>query len=267
MSVQSKNLRKYIIPSMVSNAAFFVLTIVDGMFVGNGVGIDALGAVSLAMTFVMLVGAISVLFTVGGVAVAAVRFGRGDDEGANQAFMHSSAAIISVFALLTIVGTAFSDQVAAILGANATFHEMVSDYIFWYSLFLIPAGLFTCLSNFCRNDGDPKLSTVASIVCMSANIFGDWLMVYPLQKGVGGAALATGASQVFAVIVLLTHYLGKKGKLRFRKFKVNFSLYRKNPCTRFARDDISVCRTDNYLFYESCVARHQRCSCQCILCH
>ena len=227
MSFQSKNLRKYIIPAMISNAAFFILTIVDGMFVGNGVGIDALGAVSLAMPFVMFVGAVSVLFTIGGVAVAAVRFGRCDDEGANQAFMHSTVAIIGVFALLTIVGITFSDQIATLLGANATFHEMVSDYIFWYSLFLIPAGLFTCLSNFCRNDGDPKLSTIASLICTAANIFGDWLLVYPLQKGIGGAAFATGASQVFAVIILLTHYLRKKGKLRFRKFKVNFSLYKK----------------------------------------
>ena len=50
----------------------FILTIVDGMFVGNGVGTDALGAVSLAMPFVMLIGAFSVLFNIGGVTVAAV---------------------------------------------------------------------------------------------------------------------------------------------------------------------------------------------------
>lgn len=130
MSTQSKNLKKYIIPSMVSNAAFFVLTIVDGMFVGNGVGIDALGAVSLAMPFVMLVGAISVLFTIGGVAVVAIRLGRGDDIGANEAFMHSISVIIGVFAVLTIVGTVFSDKIAIILGANETFHAMVSEYIF-----------------------------------------------------------------------------------------------------------------------------------------
>lgn len=227
MSAQSNNLKKYIIPSMVSNAAFFILTIVDGMFVGNGVGIDALGAVSLAMPYVMLVGAISVLFTIGGVAVAAIRLGRGDDKGANEAFMHSITAIVAVFAILTIFGMFFSEQVATILGANATYHEMVSDYVFGYSLFLIPAGLFTCLANFCRNDGNPQLSTTASIICTAANIFGDWLFVYPLQQGVGGAAVATGLSQVFAVIVLLTHYLKKKGKLRFRKFKVSFALYEK----------------------------------------
>lgn len=92
---------------------------------------------------------------------------------------------------------------------------------------MIPAGLFTCLANFCRNDGNPKLSTVASVTCTVANIFGDWLLVYPLQKGIAGAAFATGAAQVFAVLILLTHYLRKKGKLRFRRFKIDFSLYRK----------------------------------------
>lgn len=58
---------------MLANISMFILTIVDGMFVGNGVGTDALGAVSLAMPFVMFLGAVSVLFNIGGVAVAAVR--------------------------------------------------------------------------------------------------------------------------------------------------------------------------------------------------
>lgn len=199
MSAQSKKLRRYIIPSMISNVAFFILTIVDGMFVGNGVGTDALGAVSLSMPYVMIGSAVSVLFTIGGVSVAAIRLGRGDDMGANQVFMHSLTGVISVFAILTFVGTLFSDQVAILLGANETYHDMVSTYVFWYSLFFIPAGLFTCLSNFCRNDGEPQLSSIACVVCMGFNIFGDWLLVFPLQKGIAGAAFATGASQLFAV--------------------------------------------------------------------
>ena len=162
MQEQKKNLRKYIIPAMISNAAFFVLTIVDGIFVGNGVGTDALGAVSLAMPFVMIVGALSALFAIGGVAVAAVRLGRGDDEGANQAFMHAFFTIAVVFALLSFIGMRFAGPIASILGANDTFHEMVSSYIFWYSVFIVPAGLLMCFSCFCRNDGNPGLSTMVS---------------------------------------------------------------------------------------------------------
>lgn len=224
---QRKQLKKYIIPSIVSNIAFFILAIVDGMFVGNGVGTDALGAINMAMPFIMLAGALSALFAVGGVAVAAIRFGRGDELGANQAFMHSITADLLVFAIFSIVGIGFSDSIANLLGANATYHGMVSEYIRNYSLFLIPAGLNLCLSSFCRNDGNPKISTIAAIVCTAVNIFGDWLFVFPLQKGVGGAAIATGIAQTAAVLVLLTHYFGKKGKLRFKKFQASFALYRK----------------------------------------
>lgn len=227
MKAQNRNLRKYIIPSMISNAAFFVLTIVDGIFVGNGVGTDTLGAVNIAFPFVMIVGAIAALFAIGGVAVAAVRLGRGDEAGANQAFMHATLANLSVFAVLTIIGLTCSEGLARLLGANDTFLDMAADYIFWYSLFLIPAGLYTCFSSFCRNDGDPNLSTAAALVCTAANIFGDWLMVYPLQRGVGGAALATGASQIFAVLLLLTHFLRRKGRLHFSRCKLQMSLFKK----------------------------------------
>lgn len=227
MSIQSKNLKKYIVPSIISNAAFYILTIVDGMFVGNGVGTDALGAVNIAFPFVMIIGAISSLFATGGVAVAAVRFGRGDSDGANDAFMHSLLADLVVFSVLSVVGMVFSDKIALLLGANDNYLDMVSDYIFYYSMFILPAGLYICLSNFCRNDGHPTLSTVAALVCTAANIFLDWLLVYPLQKGVAGASFATGAAQLFAVLVLLTHFLRKQGKLTFKKFRVKFSLYRK----------------------------------------
>ncbi len=228
MTEQKRKLKKYIVPAMVSNAAFYVLTIVDGIFVGNGVGTDALGAVNLAFPFVMVIGALSSLFAIGGVAVAAVRLGRGDDEGANQAFMHSALANLIVFSILSVFGMLFADKLASLLGADSqTYHQMATDYIFNYSLFLIPAGLYNCFGTFCRNDGNPRLSTLAAIVCTVSNIFGDWLLIYPLQKGVGGAAFATGAAQVFAVIVLLPHYLKRKGKLHFSKFKVQISLFKK----------------------------------------
>ncbi len=48
MREKRKNLIHYIIPALLANISMFILTIVDGMFVGNGVGTDALGAVSLS---------------------------------------------------------------------------------------------------------------------------------------------------------------------------------------------------------------------------
>lgn len=227
MREQRKNLIHYIIPALLANISMFILTIVDGMFVGNGVGTDALGAVSLAMPFVMLVGAFSVLFNIGGVAVAAVRFGRGDSEGANQAFMHSLTVNAVIFSVISALGIIFSDKIAGYLGANDTYLRMVSDYVRWYSVFLLPSTLFYCFNTFARNDGNPNIAMITSITCTIVNIFGDWLLVYPLAKGVAGAAFATGFANFTGFLVALSHFVFKKGNLRIKKFRIDFSLYKK----------------------------------------
>ena len=227
MTQQRKNLRKYILPAMIGNLSFFVLTIVDGMFVGNGVGPDALGAVSLAMPFVNLIWALSTLFNIGGVTVASVRLGRGDVDGANLAFMHSLSANLAVFSVISVTGMLLRGKIAQLLGANETYLQMVSDYIFWYSVFLIPSTLGPCLNTFARNDGNPQIGLVMSFSCTAVNIFGDWLMVYPLQKGIAGAAIATGVSSSVGFLIVLSHFIRKKGKLRVRSFRPQGSLYRK----------------------------------------
>lgn len=186
-----------------------------------------MGAVSLAMPFIMLVGAFSVPFNIGGVAVAAVRFGRGDKTGANRAFMHSISVNAAVFSVTSIIGIAFSRKIAVYFGANETYIDMVSSYVRWYSVFLLPTTLFYCLNSFARNDGNPNISMITSITCTVVNIFGDWLLVYPLSKGVAGAAFATGFSNCIGLLVALSHFVLKKGNLRIRKFRIDFSLYGK----------------------------------------
>ena len=63
---------------ILSNVCFFMFTIIDAVFVGRGVGTNALGAINLVSPFIMVVGAINMLISVGGVAIYAVRIGRGD---------------------------------------------------------------------------------------------------------------------------------------------------------------------------------------------
>ena len=48
-----KLLIKYLTPTILSYLSIFLFTIVDGIFVGQGVGVDALGAVNLVFPYVM----------------------------------------------------------------------------------------------------------------------------------------------------------------------------------------------------------------------
>ena len=225
MNTRSKRLKKYVVSAILSNCSFFLLTIVDGIFVGRGVGTDALGAVNLAMPFIMVLGALFTLTMVGGVTVTAIRLGRGDEKGANQAFMHSITSTVVVAVVVMSIGVIFTDQLAVLMGANETYHAMVVDYLFWYSIFIIANALLISLSGFCRNDGSPMLSTVSAVVCTAVNIFLDWLLIFPADMGVAGAAIATGIAQLIASFIVLFPFLRKKGRLRIGSYQVSISLF------------------------------------------
>lgn len=45
--------------------------------------------------------------------------------------------------------------------------------------------------------------------------------------GVVGAAIASGLGQIFSVIILLSHFIFKKGELRIKPFKIDFALVKK----------------------------------------
>ncbi len=223
-SSRAKNILKYVLPTILSQCAFFLFTIIDGIFVGNGVGTDALGAVNLAAPLVMIIGAVFMLTTIGGVTITAIRIGRKDYEGANQAFMHAVISTITVAVFFTLVGTVFTKPLAALLGAEGVYIPMVCDYVFWYTAFTIPSALSATLQGFGRNDGAPVFVMVSTIASTALNIFLDWLFVFPLAMGLKGAAIATGISQITGLVIVSVHFLQKRGHLYFRKFQFDGNL-------------------------------------------
>lgn len=230
MNTRTKSLFGYIFPALGGLFVTYLYNVVDGIFVGQGVGSAALGAVNIGVPFITFVIAIAAMFPMGGATVVAIRKGRGDKEGANHAFMTAFSMTLAVSVLLTIVGTVFAQQIVDFSGASklsAEMREMSKQYLFFYSAFSVPALLSTSLSVFVRNDGSPTLAFVGMCTGAVANIFLDWLFIFPLQMGVVGAAVASGLGQICSVLVLLTHFIRKKGDLQIMAFKIDFSLIKK----------------------------------------
>ena len=230
MNTKLKSLLGYIFPALGGLFVTYLYNVVDGIFVGQGVGPAALGAVNIGVPFITFVVAIAAMFPMGGATVVAIRIGREDKDGANCAFMTALSLTLLLSVILTIIGMLFSQQIVDLSGASrlsTEMRKMSTDYLFYYSAFSVPMLMSTCLSVFVRNDGSPTLSFFGMCVGAAANIFMDWLFIFPLNMGVIGAAIASGLGQVFSLIVLLSHFIRKKGELRIKLFKVDFSLVRK----------------------------------------
>ncbi len=245
MNIKIKSLYNYIFPAMGGLFVTYLYNVVDGIFVGQGAGFAALGAVNIAVPFITFVVAVAAMFPMGGATVVAIRLGRGDKAGANHAFMTAITLTALLSAVLMIIGMTFSQQIADISGAyklSDTMRKMSADYLFYYTAFSIPMLMSSCLSVFVRNDGSPVLSFAGMCAGAAANIFLDWLFIFPLGMGIIGAAVASGLGQIFSVIILLLHFVKKKGRLRIKPFKIDFLLIGK-ICKRGIPEAISQLTT------------------------
>lgn len=223
---RKKTVFKNVFPAILANACVFLFSVVDGIFVGNGAGMNALGAVNIALPFVLVTNALNAMASIGGVTITAIRFGRGDKEGAQNAFMHSLTMNFAVGLLITIIGCILTRPLCNLLGASESYLPLVKEYVFWWALFAIANSLSLNLQSFCRNDNQPGLVAVTNVVSTVVNIFLDWLFVFPLQKGVMGVAIATGISQLVGLLIISTHFIFKKGSLIIKRYKPQMKLYR-----------------------------------------
>lgn len=223
----NKLILRYVLPAIASMVVSFTYNVVDGMFVGQGVGENALAAVNLTVPFTEVMTGLASMLTIGGATVMAIRKGRNENDGANHAFMTSATLVLTAGVLLTLIGTIFPRQIAMFFGATDILMGDTITYLRWYSMFSIFFTASILGSAFVRNDGSPGLAFWGMIAGAISNIFLDWLFVFPLQMGIKGAAIASGLGQLIACLILATHFIKKQGILRIKRVTPNADLGKK----------------------------------------
>lgn len=227
MNSKNRQILSYILPSAGGLCVTYLYNIVDGIFVGRGVGSLALAAVNITVPFITTLAEISTLFAMGGSTVIAIRLGRGDKKGANDAFMTALTLTFILSILLLIVGMTFPEQIARLCGSSDAVLPLAEEYLFFYTAFAIPFLLSNCLAIFVRNDGAPGLAFWGMCAGAAANIVLDWLFIFPMQMGIMGAAVASGLGQILSFVILISHFIRKKGDLRIRRYEHSFALIKK----------------------------------------
>ncbi|SKC69126.1 MATE family efflux transporter [Maledivibacter halophilus] len=211
--MKNKQFYQFVIPSIGAMLVTGLYFVVDGIFVGRGVGTSALAAINIAVPFISILTAVSMMITIGGATITSIHFGKGEKAEANNTFRLSVLMVLAFSFTMTVISFLFSENLAKILGASDLLLKDTADYIQYFVMF----GIFFCgsttLSAFVRNDNNPRLAFWGMIVGAVSNVFLDWLFIYPLKMGLVGAAVASGLGQVLACLVLSTHFIRKKGEL------------------------------------------------------
>ncbi|SFI09860.1 putative efflux protein, MATE family [Tindallia magadiensis] len=216
MSVKKKFFQ-YLVPSVSAMWFFSIYTMVDGMFVGRGVGDQALAAVNLAMPFVNTVFAIALLIAVGASTWITYYMGQGNTEKGNHLFSVTVFIVAGIGILITSLSLYFLDPLVTFLGATEETYGYVKDYlgiVISFSTFFMVAYTLEVLV---KADGFPSLSITYVTLAAVINIVFDYLLVIRLGMGIKGAAYATGLAQFLSCIAFLIHFIRQKGSLKFIK--------------------------------------------------
>ena len=221
-----KQFLKYAIPSVVSMWVFSIYTMVDGIFVSNGVSELALAAVNISIPFINVLFGLALWFTVGTSTLVSVARGRGDNDEANRIFSLNFYVLAGIAVAITLIGLFNLKSIAKFLGANDETMGYVTSYLGIIILFSIFYILSYCLEVLVKTDGFPVLATVCMCLGAVSNIGLDYLFVIKFNWGIDGAAWATGIAQVTSFVIFFVHFMGKKSNLHFVRVKPDFSIYK-----------------------------------------
>lgn len=220
----TKKFLGYAIPSALAMFISSLYTIIDGIFVGQGVGDNALAAVTIVMPLTIMLFGIATMFAVGGGALVSKNFGaKKDIEGINL-FRQVFKFLLIISTVISLVLAIFSSPIVSILGATESIKPLASEYLRYYALFCIPNLIGIALNSFVRNDNRPKLAMISTISGAITNIVLDYIFIFPLGMGLKGAAIATGLGQLVTVSIVIPHFIRKKGKLTFGNVKLDKSI-------------------------------------------
>jgi len=210
-----KEFSKFLIPSVIGSISIAFLIIVDGIFIGRGIGGQGLAALSTAVPVFTLYAALGLMIGMGGATIASIQRGQEDIIGRNKTFSLSILITLIVGLTLTVLQLTFIGNITRFLGAPDNLFDFVKDYIGilgLFSTFYIGGQFLSC---FIRNDNNPKLSMIGMIVSGAMNITLDYLFIFVFKWGMTGAALATCISQLGFIAALSLHFISPKNTLKF----------------------------------------------------
>ena len=193
------------LPLTVAQLVQLLYNVVDRIYIGHMDGTDGLALTGVGLTFpvVTLIMAFTALFGVGGVPLFSMARGAGETERARGILGNSCALLLTSAAVLMTAGYLFSRPILFAFGASEESYVYAREYLDIYLMGTFFSMLTTGLNGYINAQGFPKIGMYSTVIGAVTNILLDPVLIFVLDMGVAGAALATVISQGVAAAWVL----------------------------------------------------------------
>ncbi len=215
------------LPAIVGMVVVGLYNLMDAVFVGQMVGTNAMGAVSVSYPFTMINSGISTLIGVGSASVLSRAVGK-KDQGTIDKIMGNLIALNLILSIaITVIGMVFTRPILRLTGAEGEILNIAERYlriIFAGSLFVNFAQSANMVM---RGEGILKKAMLITGTGAVLNIILDPILISLMTKngmGVEGAAFATILSQFITASITLWYFLKKSKMIKINRIKLESSL-------------------------------------------
>lgn len=205
-----KLLFQFAVPSIISMIVGALYNIVDQFFIGNSVGELGNAATNVAFPLSTSCLALALLFGVGGAAAFNLTMGRGNPEKAIHYIGNAAVMLFLSGVILCVVTNFFLEPLLIAFGAPNDVLPYAMEYTgitaFGFPFLILSSGG----GHLVRADGKPRAAMTCNITGALINTFLDAILVFGLDMGMKGAAIATVVGQMVAAIMTLIYLAGFK---------------------------------------------------------
>ena len=208
---------KYFVPAFIGVFVNSLYNIVDRIFIGQGVGAEALSGISVIFPVMLIMMGFGMLIGIGGGVLVSIHLGKRDHQRAERILGTSFVMMLVVSVLIMIIGYAIKGPMLRSFGATEETYGYANDYLDIILFGVVFQVVGFSLNNIIRSEGNARIAMYSMLLSAGTNMILDPIFIFGLGMGVKGAAWATVISMIILTLWVLMHFRSKRSVVRLRR--------------------------------------------------
>lgn len=203
-------LLSYYFPAFISVIAGALYNITDRIFIGQGIGHEALSGLTVVFPIMIIIMGFGMLMGIGSGIRASIALGREDRADAEKILGNALTLMIIVSIVLSVSGFIIKNPLLDTFGATPETVAYAKDYLDIILLGTVFGIIGYGLNTSIRAEGNAKIAMYSMLISLAINTVLDAVFIFGLNMGVQGAAIATVISQFVLTVYVIAHFSGRK---------------------------------------------------------
>lgn len=210
-------LLQYAIPAIVAMAASSVYNIIDGIFIGQGVGPEAIMGLALTSPLMSLTAAFGAMVGVGAATLMSVKLGQKDYDTAKKILGNVVIMNLSLGIVLGLVLLLFINPILRFFGASDVTLPYARSFMSIILLGNVITHSYLGLNAMLRSTNRPQKAMFATFGTVILNCVFAPIFIFILGWGIRGAACATMLAQLCMLMWQIKLFSNKSDLIHLKR--------------------------------------------------